>query len=405
MKKQALGILISSLPISVFASSTSTIEVSAFYHEDAGFNASMEVVGFYRSLEQMNTLMAAKGVNLRFSPTYVGTLTSSEISASTDVFDARVAMSGLDAAIQSKTNVGDMAVGVFTKDNSSVIGNSQVTTDDTYTTEPNVTRKVAIAGGYSLGYDAEYSATVYVIGHELFHAFGAAHDASDATVFNSSGSGRADGYSNTCDNGYASLMGAAAVNTQVANISIAGASDCLGDGDVVDFVNQYAAATASIASSRNNRTLTVTAAENENTQAFDVTVTRSATSLTETIKLFIAGGYSDTGVGLDPISLSFPASIASVTTTVYFDDVYSAFEAAHGTENSTYAVAIGEDEVSASSYDLLSVNTLWSATASENDTSSGSEGGSGGSLGVVVMLILVLAGFVRRKHSKYFFRT
>ncbi|ENI4488014.1 GlyGly-CTERM sorting domain-containing protein [Vibrio fluvialis] len=396
MNKHILGLLIGSVSLSAFAA-TSTIEVSAFYHEDAGFNASQEVVGFYRSLERMNTLMSAKGIDASFQPTYVGTITSSDMASTTTVFDGRTYMSGLSASVQSKTNVGDMAIGIFTQ-GSGVIGNSQVTTDATYVDEPNATRKAAIAGGYGLGRSGGYSATVFTIGHELFHAIGAAHDSTDAAVFNSYGTSRTDGFANTCANGYSSLMGSASVYTDVSNISIAGATDCTGSGDVVDFVNQYAAATASIAASRNNRTLTVSAVENANTQAFDVTVTRTSTGSAETIKLFIAGGYSDTGVGLTPVSLSFPASTASVTTSVLFDDVYPAFKAANGTENSTYAVAIGENEVSASAYDLLTVNTLWTASDDTSSTDGGDSGsGGGGSLGFIVLPILVLLGFARRK--------
>lgn len=398
MKKHILGLLISSVSLSAWAA-TSTIEVSAFYHEDAGFDASKEVVGFYRSLEQMNTLMSAKGIDAEFQPTYVGTITSSDMASTTDVFDGRVYMSGLSSSVQSKTDVGDVALGIFVQ-SSTVAGNSQVTTDATYVEKPNSTRKIAIAGGYGLGRDGGKSGTVLTVGHELFHAIGAVHESSQTVVFNSYGTSRTDGFANTCDNGYISLIGASSVFTDISNISIAGAADCMGSGNVVGFVNQYAPATASIAASRNNRTLTVSAVENENTQSFDVTVTRTSTSSAETIQLFIAGGYSDTGVGLTPISLSFPASTSSVTTAVLFDDIYPAFEAAGGTENSTYAVAIGEAEVSTSAYDLLSANTLWTTSVDENtSTTEGSGGGGGGSLGFVVLPILALLGGLRRKRT------
>lgn len=397
MITRAITFLFAAYSAFSFSAST-TVEVSAFYHEDAGFNASKEVVGFYRSLEQMNTLMAAKGVNMTFAPTYVGTFTSSEMSASTDVFDGRSTMSGLDVSVQTKTNVGDLSVGIFSQ-GSGVVGNSQVTTDDTYVYETSLTRKVAIAGGYSLGRSDEYSATVLTIGHELLHAVGAAHDATGASVFNSSGSGRTDGFANTCANGYTSLMAENSVYTQLVNISLAGAGDCLGAGDVVDFINQYAAAVGAIQPSRDNRTLVVSAVENVNTQSFDITVTRSNTASSEAITLYIAGGYNDTGLGLEPITLAFSPSSSSETTSVSFDDVYPLFEAAKDSVNSTYVVATGENEVVAKTFDLLTINTLWTAQAAETDhnVDNGSSSSGGGSLGFGWAVVLLLAAALRKR--------
>lgn len=400
MKKHLLVGLVSSL-LSATAYSATTIEVSAFYQSGSGFNVSQEIVGVYRSLENINELMAEKGINAEFKPTYFGTLSDSEVAPTENVFSGLQYMNGLDANIEDKTDVGDIAIGIFPRLGRDY-GFSQLTQDDTYTDEPNETRKIAIAGEAAMGL-SDSSALVYLAGHELFHAIGAVHEQSGAISFNTQGDSREDGFANTCDNGYQSLMGASSLYTDKENISIAGAIDCsVGGGDVVDFVNQYASSVGTIAAERNNRTLTVSASENMNTQSFDISVTRTDTSAEETIRVYIAGGYSDTGAGLTPIDVTFGVGEASASTNVLFDDVYPIFDAADGTEQSTYVVAVGDNEISESAYDILAVNTQWTSTQvgepddQTNDSAGAdSDGGSGGALGVWGLFLFIIAG-VRR---------
>lgn len=397
MNKNLLVGLVSSL-LSATAYSATTIEVSAFYQSGSGFNVSQEIVGVYRSLENINELMAEKGINAEFKPTYFGTLSDSEVAPTENVFSGLQYMRGLDAAVEAKTDVGDIAIGIFPRLGRDY-GFSQLTQDDTYTDEPNETRKIAIAGGSSMGL-SDFSALAYLAGHELFHAIGAVHEQSGAISFNTQGDSREDGFANICDNGHQSLIGASSLYTDKENISIAGATDCsVGGGDVVGFVNQYAPLVGTIAAERNNRTLTVSASENMNTQSFDINITRTDTSAADIIRVYIAGGYSDTGAGLTPIDVAFGVGAVTASTSVFFDDIYPIFDAADGTDQSTYIVALGDSEISDSAYDLLSVNTQWtSAQVGEPDDQikdsedAGSGGGSGGALGIWTLLLMTIAG-------------
>ncbi|MBF4438329.1 GlyGly-CTERM sorting domain-containing protein, partial [Vibrio anguillarum] len=73
---------------------------------------------------------------------------------------------------------------------------------------------------------------------------------------------------------------------------------------------------------------------------------------------------------------------------------------ANNTIQSTYAVAIGANEVSNAALNLLSVNTQWVAPTIDTVTPPASDSGSGGSISWVLSLIVLGVGIIRRKMFK-----
>ncbi|AZS26320.1 GlyGly-CTERM sorting domain-containing protein [Vibrio anguillarum] len=381
------------------ALAANVIEVSAFFHESANLNQSQEVVGFYRSLEISNKLFSDKGVDIVLKPTHIGLLTNTETTASQDVFNGQIQMRTVSDNLEVATNIGDVALGIF-EPLANTIGQGGGYDDSDYVNNPNSTRKVAISKGYLAGLSGAESAAL-VFPHEMLHSFGATHTESEAAGFNSLGGSRVDGYSATCSNGLPSLMRSSPLDSKVSDMSISGALDCIDvKANMVGFANQYAPSIAAIAASRNNQTLNVGATENINTQQFDITVTRNQTGSAETIMLYVAGGLMDTGSGLEPIAVNFGIGESSRSVAIPFTNIHPLFVKANNTIQSTYAVAIGANEVSNAALNLLSVNTQWVAPTIDTVTPPASDSGSGGSISWVLSLIVLGVGIIRRKMFK-----
>ncbi len=393
MKVKAIALLLSS--ISSAYAATNTIEVSAFYNEEASYNKSIAVVGFYRGLEHVNALFAEKGVDVAFVPTHVGTFDSSEMEPDIGVFNGRAGMSGTSSTAALKSMVGDMAVGLF-NNQASIYGNSEGVVDFTYTDSPNQTRKIGVTTTLGLGVD-QFNSARYVLGHEMIHAFGVGHTSERAQLFNTTGESRTDGYSNVCDNGEQSLMGEDVLYVDFETISIAGASDCnTGGGNVVDFINTFAPQVANIQAARENQTLSLEIEENINTQAFEILVTRTEIGSGQTATIYIAGGNGDTGIGLEPISIEFGESDYEAQTVVYFDDIHPIFENANDSVSSTYVVAVTDTEVVSQSLDLLDYNSAWELETLDETDNAASEvassgNSSGGSLGIGLFALLMIS--------------
>lgn len=370
--------------------SAATLEVSLFYpatyEADPSKNLSQEIVGFYRSIELSNQLFTNTGVNLTLKPTSI----TSTTSWTTEPVETGINTMWFDGSNTGETDVADVAVGIF--EVNARDGEAQLSFDSSYTDYPNMTRKAAIGYGRSLGGndDAGYP---YLMAHEILHTLGVRHD--DDETFNDTGTARVDGFGVTCASGYNSLLSATGVYTPFANVTLSGAADCVdAKANTVAFVNHYAPLAENWAATIGDQTLTVAALENVANQTFDVTVSRTNTASAETMTLYVAGGrVNAVNNSLEPITVNFAAgSSNSDTIEIAFADMHPIFEQAYTSYQSVYAVAVGDNEVSASTFDLMTVNTEWVMPETTDDDNAA----SGGSVPLWVLMPLGLIGLMRK---------
>ncbi|PMH74247.1 GlyGly-CTERM sorting domain-containing protein [Vibrio cyclitrophicus] len=84
-----------------------------------------------------------------------------------------------------------------------------------------------------------------------------------------------------------------------------------------------------------------------------------------------------------------------------FDDVYPIFNQANDHVNSVYAVAVGENEISGSTLDIMALATDWTAPVdvpdAPVDTGSSNGGGSGGSTPLWGLFVLMGLAISRKR--------
>lgn len=377
------------------------LEVSMFYPADMATRSDVdiasEVVGFYHNLEWSNALMAEKGANLVLKPTKVSALTGGEFyDANTGVIELLNDMATGTSIVA--TDAGHIALGIANVE-STKYGYSQAFVSNDYQVPTLGTRKVTITHGASMGINS-LEANSRILLHEALHTLGASHRAGDAALFDTTDN---YGYATICDNGLASIMDDSPSGT-LAEMSISGASDCIGDGtaNMVAFINKYAPMKATHVTPVGNQTVTLAVTENTNNETFDFIATRGNTASAETMTLYVAGGkgYNTNANGLTPMAVDFAlGSATSTPMNVPFNDIHSMFEQAHASYQSAYAVVIGADEVQDALVDLLDINTQWSYDDNPDDTddtSSDTGTGNGGSLGFIALGLLALMGWRRR---------
>ncbi|MEZ9718614.1 GlyGly-CTERM sorting domain-containing protein [Vibrio cyclitrophicus] len=101
------------------------------------------------------------------------------------------------------------------------------------------------------------------------------------------------------------------------------------------------------------------------------------------MKLYVAGGHATAADNhLNTIDVTFAqGETDSQVVALSFDDVYPIFNQANDHVNSVYAVAVGENEISGSTLDIMALATDWTAPVDVPDApvdSGSSSGGSGG---------------------------
>jgi len=372
------------------AAATSTLEVSLFYPQeyetDARLNLPVEIVGFYRSIELGNALFARDGVDLVVKPTSIQA--TNEWGAS-ETISSGINLMYFDTSVDPATDVGDVAVGLFQADHIGLAAVNQVYASG-YIHYPNTTKKMAMGASYMMGRDSS-NGFQYMFAHELFHTMGGEHDKAQAWDWSENGTYRSDGHGVTCASGVNSLLHAHGAYTPFADVTISGSPTCQDDsGDNVAFVNHYAPMAAQFAPTDiNDQTLTMSATENLNSRSFDITVTRHDATLAETMKLYVAGGHATAADNhLNTIDVTFAqGETDSQVVALSFDDVYPIFNQANDHVNSVYAVAVGENEISGSTLDIMALATDWTAPVDVPDVpdvpdapvdSGSSSGGSGG---------------------------
>ena len=369
------------------AAATSTLEVSLFYPQeyetDASLNLPVEIVGFYRSIELGNALFARDGVDLVVKPTSIQA--TNEWGASETISNG-ISLIKYNTSVDAVTDVGDVAVGLFQADHIGLAVVHSVNASN-YIDWPNRTEKMAMGAGYMMGRDSS-NGFQYMLAHELFHTMGGEHDKAGAEQWSENGTYRSDGHGVTCASGVNSLLHAHGAFTPFADVTISGSPTCQDDsGDNVAFVNHYAPMAAQYAPTDiNDQTLTMSATENLNSRSFDITVTRHDATLAETMKLYVAGGHATAADNhLNTIDVTFAqGETESQVVALSFDDVYPIFNQANDHVNSVYAVAVGENEISGSTLDIMALATDWTAPVDVPDVpdapvdSGSSSGGSGG---------------------------
>ncbi|MEZ8258001.1 GlyGly-CTERM sorting domain-containing protein [Vibrio cyclitrophicus] len=369
------------------AAATSTLEVSLFYPQeyetDASLNLPVEIVGFYRSIELGNALFARDGVDLVVKPTSIQA--TNEWGASETISNG-ISLINYNTSVDAATDVGDVAVGLFQSDSVGLAVVHSVSATD-YIYWPNRTEKMAMGASYMMGRDSS-DGFQYMFAHELFHTMGGEHDKAGAEQWSENGTYRSDGHGVTCASGVNSLLHAYGAYTPFADVTISGSPTCQDNsGDNVAFVNHYAPMAAQYAPTDiNDQTLTMSATENLNSRSFDITVTRHDATLAETMKLYVAGGHATAADNhLNTIDVTFAqGETESQVVALSFDDVYPIFNQANDHVNSVYAVAVGENEISGSTLDIMALATDWTAPVDVPDVpdapvdSGSSSGGSGG---------------------------
>lgn len=369
------------------AAATSTLEVSLFYPQeyetDSSLNLPVEIVGFYRSIELGNALFARDGVDLVVKPTSIQA--TNEWGASETISNG-ISLINYNTSVDAVTDVGDVAVGLFQADHIGLAVVHRVSATD-YIYWSNRTEKMAMGAGYMMGRDSS-NGFQYMLAHELFHTMGGKHDKAGAEQWSENGTYRSDGHGVTCASGVNSLLHAHGAFTPFADVTISGSPTCQDDsGDNVAFVNHYAPMAAQYAPTEiNDQTLTMSAVENLNTRSFDITVTRNDATLAETMTLYVAGGHATAADNhLNTIDVTFAqGETESQVVALSFDDVYPIFNQANDHVNSVYAVAVGENEISGSTLDIMALATDWTAPVDVPNVpdvpvdSGSSSGGSGG---------------------------
>lgn len=385
------------------AAATSTLEVSLFYPQEyeteSSLNLPVEIVGFYRSIELGNALFARDGVDLVVKPTSIQA--TNEWSSNETVLNG-INLMNFNSSVYPATNVGDVAVGLFQEDNIGLAAVNEVYASG-YIHYPNTTKKMAMGASYMMGRDSS-NGFQYMFAHELFHTMGGEHDKDLAWDWSENGTYRSDGHGVTCASGVNSLLHADGAYTPFADVTISGSPTCQDDsGDNVAFVNHYAPMAAQFAPTDiNDQTLTMSAVENLNSRSFDITVTRHDATLAETMKLYVAGGHATAEDNhLNTIDVTFAqGETESQVVALSFDDIYPIFNQANNHVNSVYAVAVGENEISGSTLDIMALATDWTAPVDVPvDTGSSNGGGSGGGSTPLWGLFVLMGLAIFRKNS------
>lgn len=396
------------------AATTSTIEVSLFYPQeyetDSSLNLPVEIVGFYRSIELGNELLARDGVNIKVKPTSIQATDEWGVS---ETISNGINLMNFNSSVDPATNVGDVAVGLFKPDFIGLAAVNKVNATD-YIDWPNTTRKMAMGSNNMLGRDSKY-AYEYILTHELLHTMGGMHDKELAEIWSENGMFRDDGHGVTCPNGVNSLLHESGHLTPFEEVTISGSPKCQHtDGNNVAFANHYAPMVANYAPvDISDQTLKVSATENLNTNSFDIKVTRTDTSTSETMKLYVAGGSAATADNhINPIDVVFEnnATVSQIIA-IPFNKLYPLFNQADGKVNSVYAVAVGEREISDSTLDLMALSTDWTKpnltpdspetpdtpNTPETPTEENTPSSGGGSMPIWGLLFLPFLNIVRRK--------
>lgn len=402
--KKVIGLGLALLASKVAAN---TFEVSLFYPDsfdsDPNYEVSAEVIGFYRSLEIGNQLFIDNGVDLTLKPISIKSTSSWGRTETVDWGQATMQWDG-GSGVDIETNIGDMAVGVF-EPTGSALALAEAMLSSYYTSNPTGTRKIAIGHSLMLGTD-EQTSLPYVLTHEILHTIGGEHISSDD--FNDDGLGRVDGYGKVCDNGYSSLMHTSVSSTPYNQVTMTGATDCSdAQANMINFINHYAPFAADYTDTVDNRTVSVEIKEDITNQVFTFKATRLNVTNEEMMKLYIAGGYVNSGnTSLEPIGIAFDAGeTESQLVEVPFTDLHPLFEQANDTVQSVYVVVIGNDEVQDTSVDLMALNTQWTdVTAIPPATSptvpTEEQGGSGGgSIPLWLLPAMLLVRLPRRLTS------
>ena len=394
------------------AAAPSTLEVSLFYPQeyetDASLNLPVEIVGFYRSIELGNALFARDGVDLVVKPT---SIQATNEWGSSETISRGINLMNFNSSVDPATDVGDVAVGLFQADHIGLAAVNLVSATD-YIYWPNRTEKMAMGASYMMGRDSS-NGFQYMFAHELFHTMGGKHDKDGAWNWSqNNGTYRSDGHGVTCASGVNSLLHAYGAYTPFADVTISGSPTCQDDsGDNVAFVNHYAPMAAQYAPTDiNDQTLTMSAVENLNTRSFDMTVTRHDATLAETMKLYVAGGHATAADNhLNTIDVTFAqGETESQVVSLSFDDVYPIFNQANDHVNSVYAVAVGENEISGATFDIMALATDWTAPVDVPDVpvdvpvdtgSSNGGGGSGGSTPLWGLFVLMGLAIFRKKQN------
>ncbi|MCG9575445.1 M12 family metallo-peptidase [Vibrio tubiashii] len=391
-------ILLAASLSAAFAAQATNLEVSLYYSEGyASSNAvlvSSEIVGFYRSLAAANEVFSRSGASLTLVPAKIEAVPVATFSANENVFNL---LTNLESgALKAVTDGnGHFQVALAMNQWNGKNGYAETMSELDYTTigagtdYKKATVQVGVLNRFQ---DGGYR---YILPHEILHTIGASHDASDATLFENGSSGENYGYAITCADGSESLMSATVSSNALGVVQkMSGGAGCTdATANMVNFTNKYSALTAGHAASLGINTMTVAVAENVGAETFDFTVTRSvAVTNAKTAYLHISGTGATVGNEIAPVAVSFLANETSKTVTVPFSSIHPMFNDAQPYDGKVYAVAVADNEVSNSAFDLTTVNTQWKDNSnSGSSTPAGGGSGGGGSFGFLTLLGLALA--------------
>ncbi|WP_318515674.1 ImmA/IrrE family metallo-endopeptidase [Photobacterium leiognathi] len=245
----------------------------------------------------------------------------------------------------------------------------------------------------------------YTFAHELGHALGALHEASDDDHAHSV---EDEYYANavaatTCLDGSKPLMIANAEFYSKLPL-ITGSDKCPlldktknPNGEVMQRYYNSTQQDGYTMLERTPSTLSLAVTENINSQQFDFTVTRTGKSA-ESGTLFIAGN----GIGLTPIDFSLAENETSKTISVDFTKLHELmttsdnnYQNGSDIENTVYAVAQTASEVVKGAINVSDANTQWKSVPKDNEPepqpepqpdNGGSGGGGSSTLGFLMML-------------------
>lgn len=425
-------LLSSALALSAFSAQATELEVSFAYSDayasDSYVLVSSEIVGFYRSLEAVNSLLEESGAELTLVPAKVFDIDNSLFP---EVPHVRAVQGSLWLSeLKEPTNdSGHMLIALSKIPSTNRILGASVPFsasgykkfDDFGESSVN-TKKATIVSGIT-----NTTAMVhgkYLILHELLHSLGAGHNFERAKSFDIFDTGETYGHGEICDDGFKSVMETPWDNDN-PRLKLSGTSGCdSGNGDMVRFINTYAPKAAQHEPYLNMATLEMDVVEDTTLGMFDFTVTRTkSTDELSLAYIHLSNTNPIVGNEIKPIEVSFAPDQLSATVSVPFALIHPLFDDAQYADGMVYAVAVSENEVQKSLIDLTEINTAWvkeddddnsgddssdngdgGDDSSDNDGSAGggSSGGSGGgTFGGFGVALLGLIGLFRSR-SKWF---
>ncbi|WP_281189023.1 M12 family metallo-peptidase [Vibrio harveyi] len=410
----------SALALTCLSAQAVELEVSLMYSDgyvnDTGVLVSSEIIGFYRSLDAANSLFSDSNVDLSLAPAKIYSVDAKTYDPTLNVLELRSELERKSLEDISDS-AGHFVVGIARYPTSSgAIGYALPFNDAAYAkfdADPSYkqTKKFALASGVTNSTsNPRYK---YVLGHELLHTLGAAHDQTGGERFDSYSLGNNFGHGEDCGNGNMSLMAESSVSAS-GTMMLSGIEGCnAGNGDMVRFIKEYAPRVSKHENYLHMNTMTMNVIEDVAESEFEFTVTRTK-DLSNSAKAYVHVSGSNASITneIAPVEVAFDANQATKTVTVPFSSIHPMFEDAKESDKKVFAVAISNTEVMNQLVDLSGINTQWRPDSGSggndgDDNGNGNNGNNGGntssngggSVSFLGLISLLSFGLFRRRKS------